>query len=92
MNSQPIAKVEIYTISECPYCMKAKDLFQSKSIDFSEINLDNDPDRTEMIERTTNKSRFVPQIFINDQHILGGCDGLFKLNESGELDKLISNS
>jgi glutaredoxin 3 len=42
-----------------------------------------------MIEITGRRT--VPQIFINDQHI-GGFDDLRKFDQSGELDKVISNS
>jgi glutaredoxin 3 len=31
----------------------------------------------------------VPQIFINDMHV-GGCDELYALDRTGELDKLLS--
>jgi glutaredoxin 3 len=42
-----------------------------------------------MIEITGRRT--VPQIFINDQHI-GGFDDLRQFDQSGELDKVISNS
>jgi glutaredoxin 3 len=32
--------------------------------------------------------RTVPQIFIGEQHV-GGCDDVFALEESGELDRLL---
>jgi glutaredoxin 3 len=32
--------------------------------------------------------RTVPQIFIGEKHV-GGCDDLFALEESGELDRII---
>jgi glutaredoxin 3 len=33
----------------------------------------------------------VPQIFIGDKHV-GGCDDLFALDRSGELDRLIQGA
>ena len=42
-----------------------------------------------MIELSGGK-RTVPQIFYGDIHI-GGCDDLFNMDSSGELDKLINN-
>jgi glutaredoxin 3 len=33
----------------------------------------------------------VPQIFIGDKHV-GGCDDLFALDQSGELDRLIQGA
>jgi glutaredoxin 3 len=35
--------------------------------------------------------RSVPQIFIGEQHI-GGCDDLYALDDSGELDRLIQGA
>jgi glutaredoxin 3 len=39
-----------------------------------------------MVERSGRRT--VPQIFIGDTHV-GGCDDLFALEGSGELDRLI---
>jgi glutaredoxin len=36
------AKVEIYIWTTCPFCVRAKSLLKSKSIDFIEYNLDGD--------------------------------------------------
>ncbi|MEC7028104.1 MAG: glutaredoxin, partial [Pseudomonadota bacterium] len=33
--------------------------------------------------------RSVPQIYINDQHIPGGCDGLYKMDAEGTLDGML---
>ena len=57
---------------------------------FSEINVEDEPKfREEMLARS--KRRTVPQIFIGDKHI-GGCDDLFELDRSGELDRLIQGA
>jgi glutaredoxin 3 len=42
--------------------------------------------REEMVARSGRRT--VPQIFIGDTHV-GGCDDLFALEGSGELDRLI---
>jgi glutaredoxin 3 len=39
-----------------------------------------------MVARSGRRS--LPQIFIGDKHI-GGCDDLFELERSGDLDKLV---
>ena len=41
-----------------------------------------------MIEKSSGR-KSVPQIFIGDFHV-GGCDDLYALNETGELDKILS--
>lgn len=84
------AKVEIYTWSSCPFCIRAKSLLRQKQVEFIEYCIDGDNDgRMKMKERANGRSS-VPQIFINDQHI-GGCDDIYSLENRGELDKLLQN-
>ena len=79
--------VTLYMSDWCPYCQRAKELLTRKNVVFSEINVDDDAKfRAEMIARSNRST--VPQIFIGDRHV-GGCDDLFELDHSGELDRLI---
>jgi glutaredoxin 3 len=79
--------VTVYTSGWCPYCERAKGLLKQKNVVFGEINVeDDDKFREEMIARSNRRT--VPQIFIGDRHV-GGCDDLFELDRSGELDRLI---
>jgi glutaredoxin 3 len=79
--------VTVYVSGWCPYCERAKGLLTQKNVVFSEINVDDDAKfREEMIARSNRRT--VPQIFIGDKHV-GGCDDLFELDRSGELDRLI---
>ena len=79
--------VTLYVSGWCPYCERAKGLLAQKHVVFSEINVeDDDKFREEMIARSNRRT--VPQIFIGDKHV-GGCDDLFELDRSGELDRLI---
>ena len=79
--------VTLYVSDWCPYCQRAKGLLTQKNVVFNEINIEEQPMfREDMIARS--KQRTVPQIFIGDQHV-GGCDDLFELDRSGELDRLI---
>jgi len=83
--SQP--DIKIYLTGWCPYCQRAKQLLGQKNLAFTEIDVDNDAAlRTEMIEKSGRRT--VPQIFIDARHV-GGCDDLFALDRSGELDRLI---
>ncbi len=84
------AVVTVYVSDWCPYCERAKGLLSQKNVAFSEINVEDEPKfREEMMARS--KRRTVPQIFIGDRHI-GGCDDLFELDRSGELDRLIQGA
>jgi glutaredoxin 3 len=86
--SQPA--VTVYTSDWCPYCQRARGLLTQKHVVFSEINVEEDAKfREEMIARSNRRT--VPQIFIGDRHV-GGCDDLFELDRSGELDRLIQGA
>ena len=86
-----MAKVEVYSTNYCPYCMRAKALLRSKGVAFEEIDVTDDPElRAKMVKRAGGR-RTVPEIFINGE-IIGGCDELFALERSGELDRLLAQS
>ncbi|MBD2293192.1 glutaredoxin 3 [Anabaena sphaerica FACHB-251] len=85
------AKVEIYTWTTCPFCIRAKNLLMNKGVDFIEYNIDGDEvARNKMAERSNGK-RSLPQIFINDDHI-GGCDDIYGLDRKGKLDALLADN
>ena len=80
--------VEIYTWRTCPFCIRAKALLNRKGVAFTEYAIDGDETaRSQMAQRAGGR-RSVPQIFINGQHI-GGCDDLYNLERSGELERLL---
>ena len=82
--------VTVYTSDWCPYCRRAKTLLTGKNVSFSEINVEDDLKfREEMIARSNRRT--VPQIFIGDKHV-GGCEDLFELDRSGELDRLLQGA
>ena len=84
------AQILVYATGWCPYCQRAKALLTQKNLAFKEIDVDDDPKlREEMIARSGRRS--VPQIFIGARH-LGGCDDLYALDDSGELDRLLEGA
>ena len=85
--SQP--KVEIYTKAFCGFCIRAKQLLDSKGVDYIEYDISmGGPKREEMMERKPD-ARTVPQIFIDDKAI-GGSDDLAALEREGKLDEILS--
>ncbi len=79
--------VVIYSTAYCPYCVRAKELLRRKNIEFTDIRVDEHPERREeMLELSQRWT--VPQIFINGQPI-GGCDELYALEHQGKLDQLL---
>tara|TARA_R110001592_G_scaffold7032_2_gene39445 strand:+ start:12689 stop:12961 length:273 start_codon:yes stop_codon:yes gene_type:complete len=80
--------IVMYSSQYCPFCFRAKSIFQQQSVPFEEINIDMDSAlRQEMMQKSG--QRTVPQIWIGERHI-GGCDDLMDLQRSGELDKLLA--
>lgn len=82
-----MSDVIIYTLAHCPYCKKAKGLFDELQIPFEEKPVDEDPLWRDRLEKLTGR-RTVPQIFIHGNPI-GGCDDLFALHEANKLLPLI---
>ncbi|MDR0484051.1 MAG: glutaredoxin 3 [Alphaproteobacteria bacterium] len=84
-------KIEIYSKTVCPYCVKAKNLLKLKGVSdkIIEYNIETDPaKREEMLKRVVG-AKTVPQIFINDV-LVGGYDDLAALDSAGKLDKMLS--
>lgn len=81
------AKVQVYTWTVCPYCVRAKNLLKSKGVAFEEINLDGNDAEFEALKKKTGL-KTVPQIFINDK-LVGGYTDLAALEQKGELNKLL---
>ena len=85
-------KITIYTKQTGPFCVKAKNLLETKGVDIScveEIRVDLNQDALQEMMQKTNR-RTVPQIWIGDKWI-GGFDDLSALDKSGELNKLLTN-
>jgi glutaredoxin 3 len=81
-----MAKVELYTTRSCPYCARARALLQKKGVAFTDIDLDEHPERRAEMLRRARGRHTVPQIFIDGEHI-GGSDELLALDRRGELDR-----
>ena len=84
-------KVEIYTWSSCPFCIRAKALLDKKGVDYIEYCIDGDEAARAQMAKRANGGRSVPQIFINDRHI-GGCDDTYALEAQGKLDPLLQSA
>lgn len=80
-------EIIIYTTEICPYCVRAKQLLERKGLQYTEIHVDNNDELREKMIQLSGR-RTVPQLFINGKSI-GGCDDLYQLEHSGELDKML---
>ena len=85
-----MAKITIYTTIFCPYCLMAKQLLKRKGATFEEIDVTSKPAlRQEMTAKAGGRST-VPQIWIGQTHV-GGCDDLYALDRTGQLDRLLAD-
>jgi glutaredoxin 3 len=85
-----VAKVVVYSSAHCPYCVMAKQLLDRKSVAYTEIRVDLDPEkRQEMMKKS--RQRTVPQIFINDEPI-GGYTDLVAIDRTQRLDEMLAQS
>ena len=80
--------VIIYSTSWCPSSVSAKRLLESKKIDYKEINIEEENISREKLAEIAGAAT-VPQIMINNQSI-GGFDNLLKLEQTGELNKILN--
>lgn len=80
-------EITMYSSHFCPYCYRAKQLLDSKGVEYEIIDVDRDPAlRVKMRERSGRRT--VPQIFIGEVHI-GGYDDLAALDRAKRLDPLL---
>jgi glutaredoxin 3 len=66
--------IVIYTKSNCPNCVSAKQLLKSKGLEYEEIDVEADEEAL-MTLLVHGAARQMPQIFIDGQRI-GGIDAL----------------
>lgn len=85
-----MARIEIYTTPNCPFCVRAKRLLDARGIPFREIDVgDDDALRADIVERTGRRT--VPQIFIDGRSI-GGFEELAALDTAGELAEYMGDA
>jgi glutaredoxin 3 len=60
----------VWSKDQCPYCVQAKALLESRGIDYEERNINHNYTREQLLEAVPN-ARTVPQIFIDDK-LIGG--------------------
>ena len=83
-------KIDIYTMTTCPYCVKAKKLLSTLGLTYTEHNVDESFDEmTKKLSEKFNKTVMtVPQIIINDNYV-GGYDDLEAAYKSGKLKEIL---
>lgn len=84
-------KAIVYTMTTCPYCIRAKKLLKMLNVNFEEINCDDSFDKMcNDLSKKYNKPGIstVPQIIINE-HYIGGYDDLENMYKTKKLDEIL---
>ncbi len=81
--------VTIYTTQFCGFCHAAKRLLTTKGVEFTEIDVNQQPGKRQEMMALAHGRHTVPQIFVGDIHV-GGCDDLYDLEHSNKLDPLLA--
>lgn len=89
-------KYIVFGKENCPYCVKAKNLLESRGHDFSYFDVGNDGHAFQtMLDRVTDATgkppRTVPQIFVDDDGLLtyiGGHDDLVEALKKCQKEEL----
>ncbi|HRC08677.1 MAG TPA: glutaredoxin 3 [Miltoncostaeales bacterium] len=84
-----MAEVTMYTSDQCPYCLRAKALLDSKGVEYEQIHIGlSDMEARKRIHEITGQMT-VPQIIIDGTPI-GGWDNLSALERAGKLDPMLA--
>ena len=80
--------VTVYSLTYCPYCVRAKSLLKENEIEFKEIIVDPDDDnlRKELLSKSGMKT--FPQIF-NGEELVGGYTELKALHDEKGLKNVL---
>ncbi len=80
-------RVEIFTMTTCPYCIRAKKILNERGIPFRENVIEYDDDEAwNLLEKRTGVDT-VPQIFV-DGVFFGVYDDLESLDRKDKLESL----
>lgn len=72
-------KVTVYSKTQCPYCIQAKNLLASKGIAYEEINIEENQDARMFV--LGQGHRTVPQLYVDGSLLVeGGFSGLARLS------------
>lgn len=72
-------EVKVYSKSNCPFCVQAKQFLKKNEIEFTEVNLDDEDARKQFYADCGPAVRSMPQIFVDGDRI-GGFQELVKSN------------
>jgi glutaredoxin 3 len=71
-----MTKAIVWSKDQCPYCVQAKALLESRGIEYEERNINNGWDKEDLLAAVPT-ARTLPQIFL-DEELVGGFTELRK--------------
>jgi glutaredoxin 3 len=63
-------KAIVWSKDQCPYCVQAKALLESKGIEYEERNVSKDWSKEQLLEAVPT-ARTLPQIFLDEEYVGG---------------------
>jgi glutaredoxin 3 len=83
-----MSNVTVYTTENCPFCTRAKQLLDTRGVEYEEINLERDPrGRQELVEKTGMMT--FPQVLVGEE-LIGGFTETLAADRSGRLQQLLA--
>lgn len=80
-------QIELFTLSWCGYCSRARALLDRNGAVYREVCLDRDPAGRAPICARTGRAT-LPQLFVDGRHV-GDCDELHALERQGKLRAIL---
>jgi glutaredoxin 3 len=87
MKSNDSPKVKVYTMSNCPYCLRAKSLLKERGIVFQEVLVPEEDDVQWDALFSLTGMKTMPQILAGER-LIGGYNDLAELDKSDGLKSL----
>ena len=85
-----MSNVTVYTTDNCPFCIRTKQLLDTRGVQYEEINLERDPrGRQELVDKTGMMT--FPQVLIGDE-LIGGFTETLAADRSGRLRDLLAEA
>jgi monothiol glutaredoxin len=75
---------------QCGFSSKATQMLKACGVKFAHVNVLENPDIRQTLPQYANWPTF-PQLYVSGE-LIGGCDIMLELYESGELQKILAGS
>ena len=66
MSDQNDSQVVVYSTTWCPDCIMAKKVLETMNVEYTDVNIEQDPDAVETVLSINNGNRSVPTIVFSD--------------------------